>query len=675
MLDTSRSSSTAVEIWHFRIFVFSATATLALGVEVAYTKLVPRLPQLYAALIRAAVWDCVLVGVLVAQLVDLASIPLLAGIDTGHYLPLAVLLYHAIAFGFCGFYDLLSQQGSGRSRTWHRTLVSRRVLLELAGGPSGTKLYLGRICFIVSGGAMWLAIRVLLLLGEDTMVLTCFILLMFVSYCAAGLAALEPRRSLPGQLVQWLCTGWGAREALLQGPLKILGALLMLPFAASVIAAQIWLRTISFIVWLAVAWPCCRLQRADNVFDAFERELAIPLLQCSFLAFACTLAGLVLEAELSRQQRLAVGVAATYYTAMLLAWTAPAVLQAKVAAEESYDAHPVLGEEGSVQLLDPGDGVELEELRGTCDELKALLQRERHDHAVEVGRLVAKLRDQELVARAQGESGGASVRSFGGSPEAATSSPSAARANSKQALWPRGQDVAQESPAADGGDADARGRLASAAKAATSSPSAARATSKNASGPQGLDVAQESPPADAGEADARGRLASAAKAATSSPGAARATSKNASGQDVAQESPAADAGDADAHDRLASAAQATTSPDAARANSKHALGPSGQESPYADEDADAHDRLASAAQAATSIAQESLAADGGDADVAVEDGLAETAQAEAAAAQASSDAEASEVDRRPVDDQPAEISDSNHEERHAAGTDSSESEP
>ncbi|CAJ1337159.1 unnamed protein product [Effrenium voratum] len=361
MLDTSRSSSTAVEIWHFRIFVFSATATLALGVEVAYTKLVPRLPQLYAALIRAAVWDCVLVGVLVAQLVDLASIPLLAGIDTGHYLPLAVLLYHAIAFGFCGFYDLLSQQGSGRSRTWHRTLVSRRVLLELAGGPSGTKLYLGRICFIVSGGAMWLAIRVLLLLGEDTMVLTCFILLMFVSYCAAGLAALEPRRSLPGQLVQWLCTGWGAREALLQGPLKILGALLMLPFAASVIAAQIWLRTISFIVWLAVAWPCCRLQRADNVFDAFERELAIPLLQCSFLAFACTLAGLVLEAELSRQQRLAVGVAATYYTAMLLAWTAPAVLQAKVAAEESYDAHPVLGEEGSVQLLDPGDGVELEE--------------------------------------------------------------------------------------------------------------------------------------------------------------------------------------------------------------------------------------------------------------------------------------------------------------------------
>jgi len=61
-----------------------------------------------------------------------------------------------------------------------------------------------------------------------------------------------------------------------------------------VIAAQVWLRTISFIVWLAVACPCCRLQIADNVFDAFEQELAVPLLQCSFLAFACTLGGMVL---------------------------------------------------------------------------------------------------------------------------------------------------------------------------------------------------------------------------------------------------------------------------------------------------------------------------------------------------------------------------------------------
>lgn len=63
---------------------------------------------------------------------------------------------------------------------------------------------------------------------------------------------------------------------------------------SKVIAAQVWLRTISFIVWLAVACPCCRLQIADNVFDAFEQELAVPLLQCSFLAFACTLGGMVL---------------------------------------------------------------------------------------------------------------------------------------------------------------------------------------------------------------------------------------------------------------------------------------------------------------------------------------------------------------------------------------------
>eukprot|EP00913_Durusdinium_trenchii_P010228 g9589.t1 len=150
---------------------------------------------------------------------------------------------------------------------------------------------------------MWLGLRVLLLIEDDTTVLTFFIILLFVAYSAAGLAALEPRRSVPGQLVQWLCTGWGAREALLQGPLKILGALLILPFTASVIAAQIWLRTISFIVWLA---------------------------------------------------------------------------------------------EGTNHLLEESEGVELEELRSSCEELKALLQRERHDHAVEVGQLLARLRDQEL---------------------------------------------------------------------------------------------------------------------------------------------------------------------------------------------------------------------------------------------------------------------------------------
>ncbi|CAK0794968.1 unnamed protein product, partial [Prorocentrum cordatum] len=120
-------------------------------------------------------------------------------------------------------------------------------------------------------------------------------------------------------LVQWLCTGWGAREAFVQGPLKFLGALCLVPYAASVIAAQIWLRTVAFVVWLAVVCPCCRLQRADNVFDAFERDLALPLLQCSFLAFACTLAAITLGAgQLDSYGRFAVGAAALYYTGMLL---------------------------------------------------------------------------------------------------------------------------------------------------------------------------------------------------------------------------------------------------------------------------------------------------------------------------------------------------------------------
>ena len=53
-------------------------------------------------------------------------------------------------------------------------------------------------------------------------------------------------------------------------------------------------------------------------------------------------------------------------------------------------------EEGTNHLLEESEGVELEELRSSCEELKALLQRERHDHAVEVGQLLARLRDQEL---------------------------------------------------------------------------------------------------------------------------------------------------------------------------------------------------------------------------------------------------------------------------------------
>ena len=40
------------------------------------------------------------------------------------------------------------------------------------------------------------------------------------------------------------------------------------------------------------------------------------------------------DSELSGMQRMAVSIVAAYYTAMLLMWTAPAVLQAKVAAEE-----------------------------------------------------------------------------------------------------------------------------------------------------------------------------------------------------------------------------------------------------------------------------------------------------------------------------------------------------
>jgi len=205
-----------------------------------------------------------------------------------------------------------------------------------------------------------------------------------------------------------LCTGWGAREALVQGPLKIIGGLFLLPFAASVIAAQLWLRTVAFIVWLAMACPCCRLQRADNVYDAFERELAVPLLQCSFLAFACMLAAIVqVSGQLSGMQRTAVGLAAAYYTGMLMLWTAPTVLRAKVANEENFDASMALGDEGNTTLLqrersqrlEGESDIELEDLRSTCDELRALLQRERHDHSVEAGQLQERLRDQECQNR------------------------------------------------------------------------------------------------------------------------------------------------------------------------------------------------------------------------------------------------------------------------------------
>merc|ERR1719422_41726 len=84
-------AASPIQVCHRRMLVFSLVATLALGIEIVYTRLVPKMPLLYAVLIRAAVRDCVLVGVVVAQMVDLASTPLLAGSDGGHFLPLAVL--------------------------------------------------------------------------------------------------------------------------------------------------------------------------------------------------------------------------------------------------------------------------------------------------------------------------------------------------------------------------------------------------------------------------------------------------------------------------------------------------------------------------------------------------------------------------------------------------------
>eukprot|EP00444_Apocalathium_aciculiferum_P063553 CAMPEP_0183597126 /NCGR_PEP_ID=MMETSP0371-20130417/176347_1 /TAXON_ID=268820 /ORGANISM="Peridinium aciculiferum, Strain PAER-2" /LENGTH=47 /DNA_ID= /DNA_START= /DNA_END= /DNA_ORIENTATION= len=46
-------TTSPVEICHRRMLVFSVMATLALGIEIGYTRLVPKIPPLYAALIRA----------------------------------------------------------------------------------------------------------------------------------------------------------------------------------------------------------------------------------------------------------------------------------------------------------------------------------------------------------------------------------------------------------------------------------------------------------------------------------------------------------------------------------------------------------------------------------------------------------------------------------------------
>lgn len=402
-----------VELCHRRLVIFSVAVTLALSLEVGYAQVVPKLPQLYGVLLRAAVWDCVLVGVFVAQATDLMSTPLVAGTDGSHFFPLTVLLYHVLCFLLCAGTDLCARARSVRGRSWHRSLVLRRALLELAGGSSGSRLALGRVCFMVSGGAMWLALRALLWIGSGTWTLCAFIITLFGAYGAAGFAALEPRHTLPGHLVQWLCTGWGLREAIIHGPLKLVGALLLLPFAASVIAAQIWLRAVVFVVWITVACPCCRLRRSDDVYDAFGREVAVPLLQCSLLAFSCTLSAICLSAtngQLAGAQYMASCIAAIYYTGMLLLWTAPMVLNAKVAFEESFDLNPRLSDYGgdesqTVPLRGEGrsnsdmEGVELEDLRATCEELRALLHRERHDHSIEVMQLQDKMRDAELRTR------------------------------------------------------------------------------------------------------------------------------------------------------------------------------------------------------------------------------------------------------------------------------------
>lgn len=394
-----------IQIWYVRLLLFALSAMLALAVEVGYAQVVPKLPQLYAVLLRAAVWDCVLVGIFAAQVIDLSGVPILAAADGGHYLPVVVLLYHFMKMAVCAGFDSITRGGLGRARTLHRSSVSRRVLLEFAGGATGSRLFLGRACFVLSGGSMWLALNALSWISGTTY-FTGFIVVHLVAYCAAGLAALEPRQTLPGQLVQWLCTGWGSSGGFFQGPLKILGALFMLPFGASVIAAQIWLRTLAFIVWLAASYPCCRLQRTDNVYDAFEREMAIPLLQCSYLAYACVLAAGILGAgTFTGPQGSIVCAAAVYYVGMLILWTSPAVLRATVGAEEALDSAAAFGEDGQSQLLPSDRGgianeVELEDLRCTCEELRALLHRERHNHTVDMEQKDAKLKDQELRARA-----------------------------------------------------------------------------------------------------------------------------------------------------------------------------------------------------------------------------------------------------------------------------------
>merc|ERR1712137_853283 len=309
-------------------------------------------------------------------------------------------MYHALMLLFCSLYDLLGRYNTTRARTLHRMLIVRKALLELAGSHTGSKLFLGRICFMASTSSIWIVMNGLTLVDDPT-VFTCFIISLLVAYCGAGLAAVEPRHSLPNQAVQWLCTGWGLSQAPTQCILKIVSGLLLLPFTPSAIIAQVCLRSVAFIVWLSAACPCCRLRRNENVYDAFEHELCVPLLQCGFLAFGCILAFAVQGAsEISYMQRFVVGTACLYYTGMLLFWVAPAVLQAKVAAQEACDAAALFVDEGQIELLQTGrseiEGLELEELQASYEEVRALLRRERHDNSILTGQLKAEVKDEQM---------------------------------------------------------------------------------------------------------------------------------------------------------------------------------------------------------------------------------------------------------------------------------------
>ena len=121
-----------------------------------------------------------------------------------------------------------------------------------------------------------------------------------------------------------------------------------------------------FSMLLRESWPSLSFNVRSWLFPARWLDWLRPERLYGFLVGARR-ASEALEGELSSIQRMSVGIAATYYTVMLLIWTAPAVLQAKVrrrqqslfsnsrieramlqvAAEEVYDASSLL----AAQLL------------------------------------------------------------------------------------------------------------------------------------------------------------------------------------------------------------------------------------------------------------------------------------------------------------------------------------